>query len=70
MHYLDKTLVGRSCVDVVFIVSCNSHLIDLVSSNPLDIFHAFASCSLPSPSLECCNLSLTDPHFVLEGNEG
>jgi len=69
VHDLDETLVGRSCMDAVVTISPSSNLIGLVSSDPLDIFHAFPSCSLLCISPECCNMSLIDSHVVLEGNE-
>jgi len=46
-------LVGRPGVDVVFtVLPCPNHD-DHVSPDPLDIFHAFPSCSLPFHSPEC-----------------
>ena len=68
-HDLDETLVERSCVDVIVTISPSPNLVNLVSSNPLNIFHDFSSCSQSSLSLECCDLSLIDSHDVLEGNE-
>jgi len=56
VHDLDETLVDRSCVDAVVAVSYNPDLVDPISPDPLDIFHASLSCSPPSPSLECCDL--------------
>jgi len=56
-------------VDLMIAVSPSPNLIDHVSPYPVDIFHASPSCSLPSPSPECCDLSLIDSHAVLEGNE-
>ena len=35
-------------MDVVVVVSRSHDLVDHVSPNPLDIFHASPSCSLPS----------------------
>jgi len=69
VHDLDETLIERSCVDVVVAVSSSPDCVDLVSPDPLDIFHASLLCSLPSSSLECCDLSSIDSHVVLEENE-
>ena len=40
VHDLDETLIERSCVDVVVAVSYSPDLVDPVSLDPLDIFHA------------------------------
>jgi len=69
VYDLDETLIGRSSVDVVVAVSPSPDLVYNVSPNPLNIFHACPSCSLPSPSLKCCDLSPIDSHAVLERNE-
>ena len=49
VHDLDETLVERSCVDIMVAVSPSLDLVDHISIDPLDIFHAFSSRSLPFP---------------------
>jgi len=69
VHDLDETLIGRSSVDVVVAVSLSPDLVDHVSPDAINIFHASPSCSLPSHSFGCCDLSPIDSHAVPEGNE-
>ena len=62
-------LVGRSYVDnVVVTAPISLDPVDNTSSDLLDTFHVYSSCSLPSPSPECHNMSLVNYHNVLEGN--
>jgi len=65
----NETLVGRLGVDVVFTVLPSLVHDDHVSPNPLDVFHASPSCSLPFHSPECYDWPLVDSHVVLEGNK-
>ena len=69
VHNLDETLMRRSCMDVMVTVTPSPDLIDHVSPDPLDIFHAFPSCSLSSHLPECCDLSPIDSYVLLERNE-
>jgi len=55
-------------VDVVVAGPASPDLVDNISLNPLDTFYAFSSCSLPSPSPECHNVSSVDHHDMLKGN--
>ena len=68
MHDFDATLTGMSYVDVMVTLPASPDMIDNISSDPLDPFHASSLCSLPSLSPECCNMSLVNYHDVLEGN--
>jgi len=56
-------------MDVMVTVTPSPDLIDHVSPDPLDIFHAFPSCSLSSHLPECCDLSPIDSYVLLERNE-
>ena len=79
VHDLDETLVGRSIMDVLVIVSPSSILVDLCILNSLDISHAFPSCSLPFPSyviyhllilmlcLRGMRLTALSPYVLLKG---
>jgi len=42
-------------------------VVDNISPDPLDTFHASSSCSLPSLSPKRYNLSLVACHDMLEG---
>jgi len=53
-------------VDVVVAKQASPDLVDDISPDPLDIFHAFSSCLLPSFSLECHNMSLVNYQDMLE----
>jgi len=66
-HDLDTTPVGRSYVDDVATIPTSPDLVDNISPNPLDLFHAFSSGSLPSPSPEYCNMSLINHHDIPKG---
>ena len=44
-------------------------VVDNISPDPLDTFHASSTCSLSSLPLELYNLSLVAGHNMLEGNE-
>jgi len=59
VYDFDATLVGRSYEDVVVTVPASPDMVDNISPNPLDAFHASSLCPLPSPSLECYNISIT-----------
>jgi len=63
----DATLAGRSYVDIAITVPTSSDMVDDISPDPLDTFHVSSLTSVPSPSLECHNLSITDYHDVLKG---
>ena len=69
MHDLDATSLGKSCVDVLVAGSPSLDLVDHVSSDSFDMFHASPSCSPPSHSPECCDMLLIDSHVMLEGIE-
>ena len=69
MHDFDVTLEGRLYVDAEVIVTTSPNVVENISPDPLDTFHASPSYSLPSPSPECHNLSLVACHDVLEGAE-
>jgi len=69
VHDSHATPAGRSCGDVVVTVLAGPHVVDNISPDPLDTFHASSSCSLPSLSTEHYNLSLVACHHRLEGNE-
>jgi len=69
VHDFDATVRGMSYVDVVITVPASFDMVDDMSPDPLDIFHASPLCSLPSPSLECHHLLLVEYHVMLEGNE-
>ena len=68
VHNLDATLVGRSHIDVMVTIPTSSNLVDNMSPNPLNAFHALSSCSPPSPFPECRNMPLINYHDVLKGN--
>ena len=55
-------------MDVVVARPTSSDFIDDISPNSLDTSHAPYSCSPPSHSPKCCDLSLIDPHVILEGS--
>ena len=55
-------------MEVVPIVAGCPDLLDCIFSNLFDIFYASLSCSLPSPSPKCHNMSAIDYHDVIEGN--
>jgi len=65
----DATLAGMSYVDVVITVPTSFDMVDDISPEPLDAFHASSPYSLPSPSPECHNLSLVACHDMLEGTK-
>ena len=56
-------------MDVVAAGSTSPDIVDNISPNPLDSFHASPSCSPPSPSSACCDMLLIDSHVMLEGIE-
>jgi len=68
VHDLDGVLVGRLYEDVVVTNPTSPDPIFNISPDPLDAFHVSSSCSLPSPSPKCHNISLVNHHDVLEGN--
>jgi len=68
VHDFDGTLVGRSYVDVVVIISATPDIVDNIYPEHLETFHTFLSCSLPSPPFECCNMLSVDYHDMLKGN--
>ena len=45
-----------------------NEIVDHISFEPFDIFHAFPSCSLPSPSLDYRNMSPNHYHDMIKGN--
>ena len=53
---------------VVVTISFSPNLVNHVSPNLLDIFHAIPPCSLASPFLECHNLSPINSNVVLKRN--
>jgi len=68
-HHPNETLVGRPSVDVVFTVLPSLDHDDHVFLDPLDIFHASPSCSLPSHFPECYDWPPVDSHVVHEENK-
>jgi len=68
VHDFDATLVRRSYENLVVTVSASLDMVDN-SANHLDSFHTSSSCSLPSPSPVCHNMSLFQFYDMLEGNE-
>jgi len=68
VHDFDATLVGRSYEDVVVTVLTSLDMVDNIPPDILDAFHAFSSCSLPSPSPKCHHMSIVNHHDTLEGN--
>jgi len=65
---LHGTPTGTSCVDVVVAGPASPDIVDNISPNPLDSYHASPLCSPPSPSPACCDMLLIDSHVILEGN--
>ena len=57
VYDFDATLVGRSYMDFVVTIPASPNMVDNVSPNHLDTFHAFPSYSLPSLPLQCCDMS-------------
>ena len=56
-------------MDVVVAEPTSPDFIDDISPNSLDTSPAPYSCSPPFHSPKCCDLSLSDPYVILEGNE-
>jgi len=69
VHDSDAAPVGRSYTDVVVTVLAGPDMVDNISPDPLDRFHAPSSCSLPSLSPKPCNLLLVACYDMLEGHE-
>jgi len=65
VHDFYGTPTGTSCVDVVVAGPTSPDFIDNISPNSLDTFHASSSCSQPSPSPKCYDMSLIDPYVIL-----
>ena len=63
----DAALVGRSYGDVVVTMLASPDLVENMSSDHLDISHAFPSCSLFYPPFKCHNMSSIDFHDMLMG---
>jgi len=68
MYDFDVTLVERFYVDVVVTVSASPDLVNNISLDYLDTFHASSSCSPPYPPPKCCNMSSADYHDMLKGD--
>ena len=66
VHDSVATLTGMSYVDLVITMPTSYDMVDDISLEPLDIFHVSSLTSLPSSSLECHSLSITNYH-VLKG---
>ena len=66
VHDVDATLAVRPYVDVVVTMPASPDLVNM-SSDHLDIFHVFPSCSLPYPPPRCHNISYVDFHDMLKG---
>ena len=69
VHNFDATLEGRLYVDAEVIITTSPDVVENISHDSLDTLHTSLSCSLPSPSPKCHNLSLVAYHDMLEGNE-
>ena len=68
VHISNVTHVGRSSGDVVVTMLASPDLIENISSDHLDISHAFPACSPPYPPPKCHNLSSVDFHDMLMGD--
>jgi len=60
-----ETPLVSSCVNVAVVESTSPDFITDVSPDHVDMLHVSSLPSLPSPSLECDNLSITNFHDVL-----
>ena len=55
-------------MDVIETLPASPDMIDNMSPDPLNAFHASSLCSLPSPSPEYYNILLVNHHDMLNGN--
>ena len=62
-----ETPLESSCVEVVVVESTTPDFIAHVSLDHIEMLLVFPLASLPSPSLECPNLSVIDYHDVHKG---
>jgi len=67
-HDFNATLVGRSHTNVVVTVPSCLDLVDSISPDHLDAFHASTSCSLPYLPPWCYNISYADYHDKFKEN--